>query len=350
MKTRQNLKIGFIGCGSWARKKYLPWLVKNRHVQVVAMTLIRSNEEKKQITDVVGSVNFYSSALRMITQQAKLHQSLDGVIVSLPHALYFKNIKTALEHKIPVLADKPAVCSSGQLNILLDISNKNNTHFLIASQRRVYPNIIKANQLITQKQLGHINWMRSEFAVSPYQNWAKTWRNQPQLSGLTRFRQGMMLDAGFHCLDSILMLNNYELPQTVFAVAHNFQSQVDVDTTATLDFGQNTFATILVSRNMPPNFSREVLAISGHQGYFLSQIEEINHHKSAKMHIVNHQGKTRNLNFGLTSRATIPLVDFIKIITHKSNSSVFTASQMVKTIKVMDAIYRSIISHQRIKL
>lgn len=349
MQTQKHLNIGFIGCGSWARKKYLPWLSKNLRTQVVAMTLIRSDEEKKQIRDIVGAVNFYSTARKMITQQKKLRQPLDGVIVSLPHALYFTNIKTALEHKIPVLADKPAVCSSGQLNILLDISNKNNTPFLIASQRRVYPNIIKASQLITQKHLGHINWMRSEFTVSPYQSWTKTWRNQPSLSGLAKYRQGMMLDAGFHCLDTILMLNNYQLPQTVFAVANNFQSQVDVDTTAILDFGQNTFATILVSRNMPPNFSREVLSISGHQGYFLSQIEEINYRKSAKMHLVDHQGSTRNINFNLTSCARVPLVEFTKYLTHKTNNSVFTANQMIKTIRVMDAIYRSIITRQRIK-
>ncbi len=342
----RKIKIGFIGCGGWARKKYLPFLSLNdKIIDVSAISEIQGTLEKTQLEQKLPHAKFYQDANQMLSAE-----TLDGVVVSLPHSRYFDVIGSVLDKKIPVLADKPASISFDEMLRLVHKASSSGTYFSVNSQRRAFPGIRRAHDLIQSHTLGVLHWLRYDFLVSSYPDWQKTWRNDPSLSGDINKKQGILLDTGFHCIDSILFSLNYSLPAHVYAKANYYLSNVETDVMALLEFGDGHTASILVSRNMPKGYEREVMAVLGNNGYYSSQIEEKNGTKNARTFLALSDQEPIIEEFDTNKAVIEPLELFIEYLSNHSTNELYLAKNVLPTMKVIDALYESILSGQKINI
>ncbi len=343
IKDRKT-RLAFIGCGGWAQKKYLPFLRSRADVELVAVTDFYSSSQKDVLTAQFPAVHFYSDPETMIRSE-----KLDGIITSLPHGLYLENISQALRAGIPVLADKPAGSSYQEIATLVQLAKKNQVVLAVSSQRRSFPGVVEAKRLIDHQSLGRLHWLRYDFLVSSYQGWQKTWRNNPSMSGIEAKKQGILLDTGFHCIDSLLYSLNYQLPSHVFAKAKYHHSLVETDVMAMLEFSDGLIASVLISRNMPTGYEREVIVVSGEKGYFASQIEEKDKVKKART-ILATDKRVVITPFDTQTAVVQPLNTFIEHLQGQPINPIYLAQNILPTMWVIDALYESILSNQQVEI
>ena len=54
----RNVKIALIGCGGWAKRKYLPYLQNLPNVEVVAVCELVFPEERAEVAEIFPNTHF----------------------------------------------------------------------------------------------------------------------------------------------------------------------------------------------------------------------------------------------------------------------------------------------------
>lgn len=332
----KKTKVCFDGCGRWARRKYLPFLKKRPDVDVVAFCELVFPNERAEVSELFPKAKFYDTLDEMLEKE-----QVDGVVVTLPHSLHLSRILTSLKHGVSVFTDKPAGVSADEIKQIIAAEKKYKRHALVGCQRRALPGYVEMKKRFEQNDT-QARWLTGNFYFSSYPNWEKTWRNDPKLSGIAEARQGVLLDSGYHLIDSALYILGFPKPKRVFAQANYREYNVDADVSVTVQCEGDLTLQFNVSRDAKESNQFEGIAILTDSQYLSFGLQEVNGSKHATFIQANGADPAIELHFPTTAVAQYPIDSFIRLLQGEDVGDRWSVKSSLPTLEIIDAAYQSI--------
>lgn len=116
---------------------------------------------------------------------------VDAVYIATPHPLHYEQTIACLQHRIPVLCEKPLAMNSWQVRAMIDAAITNNTFLLDGMWIRFLPSIDKLLSLIEEDTIGRILSVKADMSYkAPYDPESRYFN--PELGG------GSLLDLGIY--------------------------------------------------------------------------------------------------------------------------------------------------------
>lgn len=233
-----QLRLALIGSGRFAHLYHLPAILEDPRVKLVAIcdpapsphTYKVANEHDIPITETLEST--------LKTYDCK------GVIISTPHTLHAKQIRTALNAGKHILVDKPYVMQSADANTLTKLAARKNLLGLVAFNQRFSLAYLHARMLVASGQLGDLRrvesiqlggaWVASADGNTPRERGPlrPAWYLDPKLAG-----GGVLVGRGAHMADAIPWVLGRHPSRVRGRVVTGRRSEVDGGGVADLDFG-----------------------------------------------------------------------------------------------------------------
>ena len=204
---------GIIGPGHIARKfaQDLQYLT-NAKLWAVAS---RSLERAQAFATEFGATHAYGSYEALVECP-----DLDVVYIATPHTGHLTHSLLCLNHRIPVLCEKPLAVNSTQVSEIIDAAATNQTFLMEALWTRFLPTTLKVLELIESDTIGAVQSIKADFGFNANYNPSHRLFN-PALAG------GSLLDIGIYPIFlSMLLLGK---PASIKAQGRIGLSGVDVD-------------------------------------------------------------------------------------------------------------------------
>jgi predicted dehydrogenase len=135
-----------------------------------------------------------------------LDVELDAIYIATPHTLHYEQAKACLQHRIPVLCEKPITINTEQLEDLLKLSRETNTFLMEGMWTRFLPSVKKVLDLLQEDKIGKIISVRANMNYRAPHDKSNRFFN-PDLGG------GSLLDLGIYpvFLASLLLGKPYSI-------------------------------------------------------------------------------------------------------------------------------------------
>jgi len=148
----EKINIAVIGCGHWGPNhiRVFNSLSASKVIMAVDKDKKRLNLIRKTYPDVFYETD-YKKALN--------NDDIDAVVVATPTSTHFKIVLEAIESGKHVLCEKPLCISKKEVEILDNISEKNNIILAVGYVFLFNNGILKLKELIRKKHLGTINYI-----------------------------------------------------------------------------------------------------------------------------------------------------------------------------------------------
>ena len=254
------IRIGLIGCGEYCSKTHAQVLSEKVCVQIAAISECVFPGElarRQQQFRIPHAFSSYEEMLHSV--------KLDGVVISTPHTRHFIQARCCLELGLHVLVDKPPACRSEEVQALVNLADLAGCHLLVASQRRYGSLFCRLRDKVQNGELGELKLVEFHYGRSKHPEFATSWRNDPTLSG-----GGVLFDAGYHVLDSLLWITNRH-PLRVHGSLERKGTKVETSASFILELEGGVSANISMHLEMPPHMVREEIGFFGSEGALLYQ-------------------------------------------------------------------------------
>lgn len=232
-----SLRLGLIGCGSYAQGMHAPALAAQEDVELTAICGPRRPSVDKFLAawQGHGRPQTYSNPLEMLEKE-----DLHGVLISTPHNLHAEQVTAALAAGCHVLVEKPMTISLAEAEAAADAARKAERHVLIGYKTPYTGTLQAVRRALREERYGPLRFVTGYIT----QNWqaltAGTWRHDPAAAG-----GGQFLDSGSHPVCSLL----WALPgnwQQVSVLMADRGDQVDVDTVVTARFDGDVLVSLAI--------------------------------------------------------------------------------------------------------
>ena len=142
-------KIGLIGCGAAANRYYLKSLKK--HASEIKLYFVDKQEEYAE--NIKQNIGYGEIS----TDYGEIVDTLDGVIIALPHSLHHQVSMDFLESGVHVLCEKPLAEEKNQALEMIKTAERNGASLCVNNTRRLFPTFEDIHQMIKREELGEIN-------------------------------------------------------------------------------------------------------------------------------------------------------------------------------------------------
>jgi predicted dehydrogenase len=191
----------------------------------------------------VDGDSWYTDYETMLAAEAA---NLDAVLIGTPHTLHYEQIRTAFEHDLHVLCDKPLTTDLDHARELVKRDRKREQVLLVGYQRHLDPAFIRARSVWADEER-EPRWITAQIGQPWVDRFEDTWRQNPELSG-----GGYLYDTGSHLLDCVLWTTRLT-PEAVSATMSfiDDKQQVDGSGSVTIRFTNGALATVAYSGETP---------------------------------------------------------------------------------------------------
>src|SRR5918911_4225468 len=185
------LRGALIGVGNVAVHGHLPGWLSRQGVEIVAGTDLRP-ARRLEFHSRLPQARWYDSVDELLTGEA-----LDFVDISTPPATHAALIRSALEHGLHVLCEKPLVCKPEDLSALVRLAAEADLVLYAVHNWLHAPVVRKVRDLARQGAIGQVKrclWqtLRTQPAAAADAQ-AGNWRLDPAMAG-----GGILVDHGWH--------------------------------------------------------------------------------------------------------------------------------------------------------
>ncbi len=156
MLEKQIINIVVHGAGTIG-KRHLMAINENQNVNLSG--IIDISDEAKQFCENK------KIPLSKNLNDLKIKSEIDGVIICTPTTLHYKNTLDALELGLDVLIEKPISANVSEAQTIAKIAQENNCKVLVGHQRRFYPLVIKAKEIVKNGEIGKIIGLSGVWAL-----------------------------------------------------------------------------------------------------------------------------------------------------------------------------------------
>ena len=156
--TTHHVRIGVIGAGWWSTAAHIPGLLQNPDAELVAVC-DTSEAALERVRLAFGDVRTYRDFREMLEQE-----TLDGVIVAVPHRVHYEVARACLEHGLHVLLEKPMTLEAKHALELVDLAKSKDVELIIGYPYHFTEMTLKARQVLQSGRLGAIQFVSCLFA------------------------------------------------------------------------------------------------------------------------------------------------------------------------------------------
>jgi len=235
----EQVRLGFIGMGGIARH-HLRQLA-NIPEAVIAGVAEPSEaalaQMRKEFPSLAG-VPVFSDYRQLLEKVA-----LDAVEIHTPHTQHYQQALDVFAAGKHLLLEKPMVCSTVDAHKLIEAGK--NVVFMVSYQRHFDGTYIYIRDQVRAGALGKIQYVQLLLSQNWYRGTMGTWRQQKALSGGGQFN-----DSGSHIVDIMLWTTGLTA-ESVFAYMKNYDSEVDIDSAASIRFTNGAQGTISIIGDSP---------------------------------------------------------------------------------------------------
>lgn len=146
MPSKNKLRIGIIGLGSFAHVARLPLLTSMRNIEMTAC-MARTPETVNRVARQFGFEKKYTDV-----EKFREESGIEAAIVSTPKQTHYDIVIPLLEKGIHVFCEKPMAMSISQAEEMVSCARENNLVLMIGFNRRYAP---------------VYDWAKHEFAEQP---------------------------------------------------------------------------------------------------------------------------------------------------------------------------------------
>ncbi len=171
-----NVRIGLVGAG----------VIGARHIGAIDQC---DGVELVAIADPMATKAQADVPLFMDTQAMLSQVKCDGVIVSTPTEHHLSPTLAALEAGAHVLVEKPICATVEEASQIVACCAETKRHVLVAHQRRYYPQVEQAREIIRDGLLGPLVAVSGQWTLRKHEtyydpDWRKKWQAGPIVTNL----------------------------------------------------------------------------------------------------------------------------------------------------------------------
>lgn len=171
-------------------------------------------------------------------------ESLDGVVITTPHALHYEQVTAALDRGLHVLCEKPLVLEVDQAVELRDRAEEAELVLMVGFQRHQDSSFRRARERYGPDG-PEIDWVTAEITQPWFESFGGSWRTDTDLSG-----GGFLVDTGRHVVDALLWVTGLT-PVAVTAEMTYREAGVDERANVHVEFAEGVTADVSVFGDAP---------------------------------------------------------------------------------------------------
>lgn len=254
------VKWGVLGTAGIARGCTIPGMVMAENCELYAIAG-RNESKANQFKEEFGFEKIYTDYEALLNDE-----EISAVYIPLPNHLHYEWVMKAIDAGKNVLCEKPLAPTAKQAAELYEAAKKKGVILMEAFAYLHTPYIAALKKEIDEKTFGDVIYIESAFITSGH-----------DLSNIRMQREcygGAVYDLGCYCTSIILRLLEKE-PLKVMGVAEYSPENIDILTTAIMDFGNGVKASFNCGMNLENEMHRRFdrLYIHGSKGYIKSDTE-----------------------------------------------------------------------------
>lgn len=322
-QKNDEIRIGFIGCGSIAYKHLQ--VLKNIDGVKITGVFDPDKGNSERFSKDAGNVRIYSSEEEIIKSG-----NIDGVVICSPHKYHFPQIKLALENNLHILVEKPAVINSEELSEVKRLLEEKKKVFVVGYQRHYLGTFLGAREEIKNGRIGKIIFVCGYLAqgwIELIKRTKRTWRFDPEISG-----GGQLMDSGSHFLAMLFFLTDLT-PSDVYSFIDYRGMKVDINTSFIVKFKEGAIGNFGIL-GIDPGF-REALLIWGEKGV----IKVSSAGEDFYIHINGEKSPSPIRK--ISPSVKTPAEDFIECI-RKNKKPNTDFSVIEKVVRLTEMVYKSV--------
>ena len=214
-----KIKIGVLGSANIALRSIIPAIKSLPDTYELVGVATRDVEKSSLQNQELSFFEGYDSILD--------REILDAVYIPLPNSMHFEWVKKALEKGLHVLVEKSMGSTYSQVKELNQIARENNLALIENFQFRFHPQLKYILDILENKTLGELRYIRSSFCFPPFKDKSNI-RYNKNLGG------GALLDAGAYPIKISQLILGEELGVADAVLNSNKNFEVDIWGGATL--------------------------------------------------------------------------------------------------------------------
>jgi len=231
------IRFGILGFGLHAAKRLMPGFALAQNCRVTALsrrTMAKARESAGQHRIPLA----FDSAEDLCRSP-----EVDAVFVTTPNACHVADVLLAIQCGKPVLCEKPMGVHADQCREMVEEARRKKLLLGVAQVFRFEESTARLHERVSAGQIGRIVFARSEFSFPGGPGHARTWINDPAVSG-----GGPIADVGVHCVDTLRYILQDEVVRvSARGIQDSVSGQLESAAALTLEFSRGTLGAVLVS-------------------------------------------------------------------------------------------------------
>jgi predicted dehydrogenase len=225
-----TFKWGVIGPGSIAKDFANDLKLSASANHTIRAVLSKYIEEAHQFAEKEHAPEYFDDLVEFVR-----NAHVDAVYIATPHTLHCEEAVACLQHKLPVLCEKPLAINLGQVNKMIAASQQHQTFLMEAMWIRLTPGIQQLLKVINEDAVGELIALRADISYkAPYDLESRYFN--PELGG------GSLLDLGTYAIFLAQLL--FGKPARIQAHARLSPGSIDESCTMLLSYDGGRYATL----------------------------------------------------------------------------------------------------------
>ncbi len=334
------MKIFIVGCGRILQKHLDSIKILNKKLSIVGI----SDLKKDKLKIIAKKLN---TKMYMDYKEGIMETNPDIVSILTPSGDHAKNIIDILRLKKDVIVEKPMCLKIKDGIKIVKLAKKNKKRVFVVMQNKFNLPVMKLRQDINKLKFGRI------FHASVVVRWRRdqNYYNNDSWRGTWKYDGGVISNQASHHLDLLISIMGF--PLSIFAKSFKHLANIECEDTALIifKFKKNKSAIMEATTAMRPKNIEGSLSILGSKGsakiggFALNKIDFYNLPNN-KVDIYKFQTNPKNVyGFG-----HVKFYEHVLYSLKNKKSSEFDANNALKTVEVINAIYKSIEMKKEINL
>jgi len=347
-------KIGVIGAGWWATEYHIPHLKKRDDVELVSVCKL----EQDQLDFVKNKFGFEFASTDF--KEMLDFSPLDGVVIASPHFAHFENAKASLQKGCHVLIEKPMTTNSHDAEELFRLSKEYKKEIVVPNGFNFTHYMSKAEKYISDGVIGEIKHIDAAFSSSlvdlfqgiplseseehTFKPLASTWSDPNKGGG---YGWGQLS----HMFGGVFKVSHLEA-EKAFCFSVPSPTNVDYTNAISVKFTNGATGSFSGSAFVPKDFGGTFyITVHGTNGALYLDMEIKRERLLIRLNDGNEINDEIKEGGGTMAYTTEnPLNTFVDICLNKNVKNHGNAEIGLKTVKVLDAVYRSMKSEKMEKI
>ncbi len=153
----EKINWGMIGCGDVTEVKSGPAFKKVNNSSLVAV-MRRNGAKAKDYAERHGVKKWYNDANELINDE-----EVNAIYIATPPSSHEEYAIAAINAGKPVYIEKPMTLNYASANMITKVAEEKNIKLSVAHYRRGQPLFNKVKELLTEKAIGEVRFVKLEF-------------------------------------------------------------------------------------------------------------------------------------------------------------------------------------------